>query len=82
LIRFFAGEVRSVSDKQEAKFYSDFRTYSVSCVDYKYRLDRENIQNIFLNQYMREILGMILWKFVARDSKEILDGFEEPRTPS
>ncbi|MDR0608024.1 MAG: hypothetical protein LBG52_06920 [Candidatus Peribacteria bacterium] len=82
LLRFFAGEIRSITDKQEGKFYTDARIYSISCVDYKYRLDRENIQEIFINQYMREIMGRILYEFVATDSKLIINPFETPRTPS
>jgi len=56
--------------------------YQVSMCDYKKFMDRENVQDTFLNMYSRELFWRILYFFCARDSELLLDDFQTSRTQS
>lgn len=78
LLRFWWGIVVNVSEDQYGKCGG--YEYNVSLTDYKKLLDRENVQETFLNMYSRELFGRVLYFFCARDSELTLDDFQTSRT--
>lgn len=74
----FAGVTIRTPEIETSK--SDDFQQNVDCVDYKNLLDRENVSEIFLNQYPREIFWRILYEFAANDTQLDVDIMEIPRT--
>lgn len=54
--------------------------YQISCVDYTVTFNRQVVVETYVSQYMREIVGRIVYEFCATDLQEDLDMFESPRT--
>lgn len=80
-IKVFGGIVTNVDEDQYGKNCGGYE-YSVSLTDYKVLLDRENVQDTFLNMYSRELFGRILYFFCARDSSLVINDMQTPGTAS
>lgn len=80
-IKVFGWILTTVDEEQFGKVCGWYE-YSVSMTDYKVFLDRENVQDSFLNMYSRELFGRILYFFCARDSSLVINDMQTPGTAS
>lgn len=79
--KWFEWEIDEISDEKVSKS-SDKSYYTYSLIDYTKKLDRKVVIETFLGQYTREILGRILWEFVANDTETDIFWFETNLTGS
>jgi len=76
--KIFAGMVLENPD-EELGNSGTFR-YQVNVSDYSRRFDAKNVVAVYEDMYSREVIGRIIYKYVANDSEVTLDNFESAWT--
>lgn len=62
--------------------YLNTFSYKVTVTDWKPTFDRKVVVETYADQYMREIIGRIIFQFMANDDEVTLDEMDVPRTES
>lgn len=70
----FAGTTERNPDDQ--LWYLNTFSYKVTAIDRKPTFDRKVVVETYQNQYMREIMGRIIYQFMANDDEVTLEDFE------
>ena len=78
---FFGGEIDRVNERRLSKTSDDIK-YDYSLLSYEKMMDRKVVIDTFIGQYIREIIGRIVYKFMAVDSSLDVFNFETPMTGS
>lgn len=72
--KLFGGTIVSITERERSKTKN--YEQQVSCNDYSELFDRKSIVETYNDMFFREILGRIVYEFVANDEEKIIDGFE------
>ena len=69
---FFGGEIDRVNERRLSKTSDDIK-YEYSLLAYEKMMDRKVVIDAYVSQYIREIIGRIVYKFIPTDT--VLDVF-------
>lgn len=73
-VKIYGGTVNKIPDDDIGK--SNFLVKTVSCVDYSFIFNKENIVDTYEDMYPKEIISRIVHKFTSRDSEELISNCE------
>jgi hypothetical protein len=76
---FFGGSIDRISERRLSKSSDDIK-YDYSLLAYEKMMDRKVVIDSYIGQYLREIIGRIVYKFVPTDTALDVFTFESSLT--